>query len=80
MIASRPKNPRPKNPRRYRGATLTTGRIEVLIAVTVVTVLLAALAVVILPWPLSTAVAAAIVAAGALIVLLDNRHEDNAGR
>ena len=71
---------RRKNPRRYRGASLTTGRIEVLIAVAVVCVLLACLAVVVLPWPLSTAVAAAIAAAGALIVLLDNRHEDNVGR
>jgi hypothetical protein len=69
-----------KNPRRYRRATLTTGRIEVLVAVALITALLAFLAIAVLPWPVSTVAAAAAVATGAAIVLVDNRHEDDAGR
>ena len=69
-----------KNPRRYRRATLKTGRLEVVIAVALVTLLLVGLALVLLPSPVSQVVAAAMVSAGVLVVLADNRHEDRKGR
>ena len=69
-----------KNPRRYRRATLRTGRLEVFVAVALVTALLVALALVALPSPLSGVAAAAMVCAALLVVLADTRHEDEAGR
>ena len=76
----RPSAGTPRKLRRYRRDTLTTGRINVILAVAVVTALLAGLALVALPSPASPLVALAVVAGGVLVVLADGRHEDNAGR
>jgi hypothetical protein len=65
--------------RRYRRNSLTTGRVNVILAVAVVAALLAGLAVVALPWPASPLVAVTVVVAGILVVLADARHEDNVG-
>jgi hypothetical protein len=69
-----------KNPRRYRRATLTAGRLEVFLAIAVVVVLLTVLATVVLPSPLSRVVVGVVIAGGAFLAFFDNEHEDRVGR
>ena len=71
---------RVRNPRRYRRATLTTGRLSIILAIALVTALLVGLVVVVLPSPVSTVVGLVIVAAGVFLAFWDNQHEDAAGR
>jgi hypothetical protein len=69
-----------RSPGRYRRASLTTGRLQMVLAVAVIAVLLGVLAVVLLPAPVSQVALAVIVASAAFVVIADNRHEDHAGR
>jgi hypothetical protein len=66
--------------RRYRRATLTTGRLELFLAIVVAGALLATLALLVLPAPVSRVAAAAILVVGALLAFVDKEHEDRAGR
>jgi hypothetical protein len=72
--------PTPARRRRYRRDTLTTGRLEVFLAIAVSVALLATLALVALPSPLSRVVAAAVLLIGGVLAFADKEHEDHAGR